>query len=89
MRYFHNQVQEVLADLIQTDEIPVFDNIAMGHDTIGAVPDRNIKENDIVLMVSLYASIQNLVDMNGVHTQVLKTWWIWMGQSSNRCHAWY
>jgi hypothetical protein len=53
MRYFYNRVQEVLADLTQTGEIPVFDDIAMGHDAIGAVLDGDIKENDIVLMVSL------------------------------------
>ncbi|KAG1823587.1 uncharacterized protein BJ212DRAFT_1476455 [Suillus subaureus] len=53
MRYLHNQVQEVLAGLAQTGEIPVFDNIVMGHNAIGAVLDGDIKENDIVLMVSL------------------------------------
>ncbi|KAG1853516.1 hypothetical protein F4604DRAFT_1883396 [Suillus subluteus] len=53
MRYLHNQVQEVLAGLAQTGEIPVFDDIVMGHDAIGAVLDRDIKEDDIVLMVSL------------------------------------
>jgi hypothetical protein len=53
MRYFHSRVQQVLADLTQTGEIPVFDDAAMGHDAIGTVLDGDIKENNIVLMVSL------------------------------------
>ncbi|KAG1859452.1 hypothetical protein C8R48DRAFT_673988 [Suillus tomentosus] len=53
MRYLHSRVQEVLVGLAQTGEIPVFDDIAMGHDAIGAVLDGDIKENNIVLMVSL------------------------------------
>jgi hypothetical protein len=53
MRYFHNRIQEVLAGLVDTGDIPVFDDITMGHDAIGAVLDGDIKENDIVLMVSL------------------------------------
>ncbi|KAG2348889.1 hypothetical protein BDR05DRAFT_973113 [Suillus weaverae] len=53
LRATNGHTKEVLADLTQTGEIPVFDDIAMGHDTIGAVLDGDIKENDIVLMVSL------------------------------------
>ncbi|KAG2050112.1 hypothetical protein BDR06DRAFT_984129 [Suillus hirtellus] len=53
MCYLYSQVQEVLAGLAQTGEIPVFNNIAMGHNAIGAVLDGDIKENNIVLMVSL------------------------------------
>ncbi|KAG2340367.1 hypothetical protein BDR05DRAFT_1002561 [Suillus weaverae] len=34
-------------------EIPIVDDIAMGHDYLGAVLDGDIKANDIVLMVSL------------------------------------
>jgi hypothetical protein len=36
-----------------TQTIPVIDDIAMGRDYLGAVLDGDIKENDIVLMVSL------------------------------------
>jgi hypothetical protein len=53
MRYLHERTQEVLAELRQTGTIPVVDDIVMGFDYLGAVVDGDIKENDIVLMVSL------------------------------------
>ncbi|KAF8835413.1 hypothetical protein BDN67DRAFT_1039871 [Paxillus ammoniavirescens] len=38
---------------IETGEIPVVDDVVMGWDFLGAVPDGDIKPDDIVVMVSL------------------------------------
>ncbi|KAG1824881.1 uncharacterized protein BJ212DRAFT_1476169 [Suillus subaureus] len=53
MRYLHKCMQEILAQIERTMEIPIIDDIAMGYDYLGAVLDGDIKANDIVLMVSL------------------------------------
>ncbi|KAG1882568.1 hypothetical protein F4604DRAFT_1879305 [Suillus subluteus] len=53
MRYLHERTQQILAQLRATQTIPVIDDIAMGQDYLGVVLDRDIKPNDIVLMVSL------------------------------------
>ncbi|KIK75581.1 hypothetical protein PAXRUDRAFT_18867 [Paxillus rubicundulus Ve08.2h10] len=53
MRYLYERTQEIIAHLRETGEIPVIDNITMGWDYLGPALDGDIKENDIVLMVSL------------------------------------
>ncbi|KAG0701436.1 hypothetical protein DFH29DRAFT_990075 [Suillus ampliporus] len=53
MRYLHEQTQKILAQLRETQMIPVIDDIAMGQDYLGTVLDGHIKPNDVVLMVSL------------------------------------
>jgi hypothetical protein len=53
MRYLHERTQQVLEELRTTGKISILDDIAMGWDYLGAVADGEIKENDIVLMVSL------------------------------------
>jgi hypothetical protein len=53
MRYLHERTQQIIAQMRATQTIPVIDDIAMGRDYLGAVLDGDIKENDIVLMVSL------------------------------------
>jgi hypothetical protein len=53
MRYLYEKTQEVLAGLEATGEIPVIEDIIMGWDYLSRVLDGDIKENDIVLMVSL------------------------------------
>ena len=54
MRYLHQRTQEVLANICCTGEIPnVIDDLAMGFDYLGPVLDGHIKENNIVLMVSI------------------------------------
>jgi hypothetical protein len=53
MCYLYERTQEILAEFRETGTIPIIDDIAMGYDYLGAVVDGDIKENDIVLMVSL------------------------------------
>ncbi|KAG1834015.1 hypothetical protein DFJ58DRAFT_719384 [Suillus subalutaceus] len=53
MRYLWERTQEVLDGLRQTGKVPVVDDIAIGFDILGAVLDGEIKQDDIVLMVSL------------------------------------
>ncbi|KIK35849.1 hypothetical protein CY34DRAFT_26510 [Suillus luteus UH-Slu-Lm8-n1] len=53
MRYLHECTQEVLAELRRSGTIPIIDDIIIGWDYLGAVLDGDIKQNDIVLMVSL------------------------------------
>ncbi|KAJ8579853.1 hypothetical protein M405DRAFT_718263, partial [Rhizopogon salebrosus TDB-379] len=53
MRYLHQRTQQILAEIRATSTIPVVDDIAMGWDYLAAVLDGDIKENDVVLMVSL------------------------------------
>ncbi|KAJ8589580.1 hypothetical protein M405DRAFT_899515, partial [Rhizopogon salebrosus TDB-379] len=53
MRYLHERTQQIIAQMRATQTIPVIDDIAMGRDYLGAVLNGDIKENDIVLMVSL------------------------------------
>ncbi|KIK74883.1 hypothetical protein PAXRUDRAFT_174405, partial [Paxillus rubicundulus Ve08.2h10] len=53
MHYLYECTQEIIMHLQETGEIPVIDDIAMGLDYLSPVLDGDIKENDIVLMVSL------------------------------------
>ncbi|KIK75527.1 hypothetical protein PAXRUDRAFT_18925 [Paxillus rubicundulus Ve08.2h10] len=53
MHYLHKRTQQILEELCQTGSIPVVDDVTMGWDYLGAVLDGDIKEHDIVLMVSL------------------------------------
>jgi len=53
MRYLHERTQEIIAELRQTGSISLVDDIAAGWDYLGAVLDGDIKEDDIVIMVSL------------------------------------
>lgn len=55
MHYLWEKAQEVLHHIIATQlpHIPVVNDIAMGWDFLGAVLDGDIKEHDVVLMVSL------------------------------------
>lgn len=55
MRYLWEKAREVLNTIVTTHSphIPVVDDIAMGWDFLGAVLDGDIKEHDVVLMVSL------------------------------------
>ncbi|KAG2749072.1 hypothetical protein P692DRAFT_20780095, partial [Suillus brevipes Sb2] len=53
MRYLYERTQQILAQIRATQTVPVISDIAMGWDYLGAVLDGDIKENDIVLMVSL------------------------------------
>ena len=55
MRYLWEKSQELLHDIIATcsPNIPLINDIVMGWDFLGAVLDGDIKEHDIVLMVSL------------------------------------
>jgi hypothetical protein len=53
MCYLHERTQQVLEKLQTTGKISIINDIAMGWDYLGAVADGKIKENDIVLMVSL------------------------------------
>ncbi|KIK74751.1 hypothetical protein PAXRUDRAFT_174743 [Paxillus rubicundulus Ve08.2h10] len=53
IHYLYECTQEIITHLWETGEIPVIDNIAMGLGYLGPVLDGDIKENDIVLMVSL------------------------------------
>ncbi|KAF8834753.1 hypothetical protein BDN67DRAFT_1016184 [Paxillus ammoniavirescens] len=53
MCYLYEHTQEIITHLRETGEIPVIDDITMGLDYLGPVLDGDIKENDIVLMVSL------------------------------------
>ncbi|KAG2082732.1 uncharacterized protein F5147DRAFT_748992 [Suillus discolor] len=53
MRYLHECTQQVLEELRTTGKISIIDDIAMGWDYLGAIADGEIKENNIVLMVSL------------------------------------
>ena len=53
MHYLYERTQDIRHTLLQTGEIPVIDDIAVGWDYLGPVLDRDIKENDIVLMISI------------------------------------
>ena len=54
MCYIHKCTQQVLAEICCTGEIPnVIDDLVMGFDYLGLVLDGHMKENNIVLMVSL------------------------------------
>ncbi|KIK19061.1 hypothetical protein PISMIDRAFT_13953 [Pisolithus microcarpus 441] len=53
MDYLHTRTMEVLQGLQETGNIPVIDDIVMGWDYLGAVLDGDIKQQDIILMVSL------------------------------------
>ncbi|KAG0693977.1 hypothetical protein DFH29DRAFT_815816, partial [Suillus ampliporus] len=53
MWYLYERTQQVLKELRTTGKISIIDDITMGWDYLGAVDDGEIKENDIILMVSL------------------------------------
>ncbi|KAG1746659.1 uncharacterized protein EDB91DRAFT_1030842, partial [Suillus paluster] len=53
MHYLHECTQEILTELEKTRQIPIIDDIAMGYNYLDMVLDGHIKENDIILMVSL------------------------------------
>ncbi|KIK80544.1 hypothetical protein PAXRUDRAFT_158406 [Paxillus rubicundulus Ve08.2h10] len=53
MCYLHDWTQQILEELHQTGSIPIVDNVAMGWDYLGAVLDGDIKEHDVVLILSL------------------------------------
>ena len=55
MRYLWEKTQELFHDIVATrsPDIPLVNDIVMGWDFLGAVLDGDIKEHDIVLMVSL------------------------------------
>ncbi|KIK25482.1 hypothetical protein PISMIDRAFT_9518 [Pisolithus microcarpus 441] len=53
MDYLRTRTMEVLQGLQETGNIPVIDDIVMGWDYLGAVLDGDIKQQDIILMVSL------------------------------------
>ncbi|KAG2062347.1 hypothetical protein BDR06DRAFT_978729 [Suillus hirtellus] len=53
MHYLHDCMQQIFAELEQTGKIPIVDDIAMGYDYLDMVLYGHIKQNDIVLMVSL------------------------------------
>jgi len=53
MHYLHECTQEIIAELRQTGSIPLVDDITAGWDYLGAVLDGDIKEDNIVIMVSL------------------------------------
>jgi hypothetical protein len=53
MQYLHKQTQHILAQLGATQSIPVIDDIPAGWDYLAEVLSNNIKQDDIMLMVSL------------------------------------
>ncbi|KAF8546051.1 hypothetical protein OG21DRAFT_1427996, partial [Imleria badia] len=55
MCYLWEKTQELFHDIVATrsPDIPLVNDIVMGWDFLGAVLDSDIKEHDIVLMVSL------------------------------------
>ncbi|KAG2758145.1 hypothetical protein P692DRAFT_20867035 [Suillus brevipes Sb2] len=53
MQYLHKQTQHILAQLRATQSIPVIDDIPAGWDYLAEVLSNNIKQDDIMLMVSL------------------------------------
>ncbi|KIK21600.1 hypothetical protein PISMIDRAFT_103894, partial [Pisolithus microcarpus 441] len=53
MDYLHRCTTEVLQQLQEMGNIPVIEDIVMGWDYLGAILDGDIKQQDIVLMVSL------------------------------------
>ncbi|KIK19394.1 hypothetical protein PISMIDRAFT_107676, partial [Pisolithus microcarpus 441] len=53
MCYLHEHMQKIIAELQETGSISLVDDIAAGWDYLGAVLSGDIKEDSIVLMVSL------------------------------------
>ncbi|KIN96966.1 hypothetical protein M404DRAFT_161850, partial [Pisolithus tinctorius Marx 270] len=53
MRYLHERMQQIIAELQDTGSISLVDDITAGWDYLGAVLDGDIRKDDIVLMVSL------------------------------------
>ena len=53
MSYLHERTQQIVAQLKVTGGIPVYDNVAMGCDFLGAVIDSHIKQKDVILMLSI------------------------------------
>jgi hypothetical protein len=57
MRYLWEQAQKILSDLDQPglnqEGIPILDDVVAGWDLLGGVLGGDIKEHDVVLMVSL------------------------------------
>ena len=53
MKYLDGRTKEILSELCKSHTIPIINDIAMGHDYLGAYLAGDIKPNDIVVSISL------------------------------------